>query len=155
MEMQKLPYWQDLPDLELYLDQVLLYVNQTTSKSQTDNSSKNLTASMINNYVKHSYLSKPVKKKYRKEQVARLIAITILKNTFPIQTISAELEKLKMSLSSEELYDAFVSYWNKADSKDHIPEVIRAACQTVKSYYKTLKLVEQLESQEGSNESKL
>ncbi|HEK9809121.1 TPA: DUF1836 domain-containing protein, partial [Streptococcus equi subsp. equi] len=30
MEYDKLPSWKDLPDLELYLDQVLLYVNQVT-----------------------------------------------------------------------------------------------------------------------------
>ncbi|HEK9660813.1 TPA: DUF1836 domain-containing protein, partial [Streptococcus equi subsp. equi] len=44
MEYDKLPSWKDLPDLELYLDQVLLYVNQVTQLSQaTDH--KLLTAS--------------------------------------------------------------------------------------------------------------
>lgn len=80
MEYDKLPSWKDLPDLELYLDQVLLYVNQVTQLSQaTDH--KLLTASMINNYVKHGYIDKPIKKNIKK-QVARLIAISILKMYF-------------------------------------------------------------------------
>ena len=33
-----------------------------------------LTAAMINNYVKHKHIEKPIKKKYQKHQVARLIA---------------------------------------------------------------------------------
>lgn len=104
MEYDKLPSWKDLPDLELYLDQVLLYVNQVTQLSQaTDH--KLLTASMINNYVKHGYIDKPIKKKYQKKQVARLIAISILKNVFPIQDISQVLTSLQATSSSEVLYD--------------------------------------------------
>ncbi|WP_019792032.1 DUF1836 domain-containing protein, partial [Streptococcus sobrinus] len=57
------PKWADLPELDLYLDQVLLYVNQV-SKLSTTTTDKGLTASMINNYVKHGLVEKPVKKKY-------------------------------------------------------------------------------------------
>ncbi|EHI69727.1 hypothetical protein STRIC_1177 [Streptococcus ictaluri 707-05] len=93
MKFTKLPAWQDLPSLDLYLDQVLLYVNQVTDL-QLSQSPKSLTASMINNYVKHSYVTKPVKKKYQKQQIARLIAISILKASFTIQDISRVLAKL-------------------------------------------------------------
>lgn len=61
MIFPSLPYWQDLPDLDLYLDQVLLYVNQCTDFSVASDN-KSLTASMINNYVKHGYVAKPIKK---------------------------------------------------------------------------------------------
>ena len=78
------PYWHELPDLDLYLDQVLLYVNQATN-STDDPEKKSLTEKMINNYVKHKKKKKPIKKKYQKHQVARLIALTKLKNVFSIQ----------------------------------------------------------------------
>ena len=32
---QILPYWHELPDLDLYLDQVLLYVNQVVNSQES------------------------------------------------------------------------------------------------------------------------
>ena len=52
------PKWEDIPNIDLYLDQVLLYVNQVCAPISPDKD-KGLTASMVNNYVKHAYLTKP------------------------------------------------------------------------------------------------
>ncbi|HFI0634597.1 TPA: DUF1836 domain-containing protein [Streptococcus suis] len=140
---QTLPYWHELPDLDLYLDQVLLYVNQTTNSSELLEQ-KSLTASMINNYVKHKQLEKPIKKKYQKQQVARLIALSILKNVFSIQEISQTLNLLLQVDSSETLYNHFVDCMRNEDS-DETPDIIRYACQSVKLYYKTRQLTMELE----------
>ncbi|HFI0404145.1 TPA: DUF1836 domain-containing protein [Streptococcus suis] len=140
---QTIPYWHELPDLDLYLDQVLLYVNQTTNSSELLEQ-KSLTAAMINNYVKHKQLEKPVKKKYQKQQVARLIALTILKNVFSIQEISQTLQLLLQSSDSETLYNHFVDCMRNEES-DETPEIIRYACQSVKLYYKTRQLTMELE----------
>ncbi|CYW42387.1 BS_ykrK family protein [Streptococcus suis] len=32
---QTIPYWHELPDLDLYLDQVLLYVNQVVNSQES------------------------------------------------------------------------------------------------------------------------
>ena len=138
-----LPYWHELPDLDLYLDQVLLYVNQVTI-SPDDIEQKKLTAAMINNYVKHKQLEKPVKKKYQKLQVARLIALTILKNVFSIQEISQTLQLLLQSSHSETLYNHFVDCMRNEENEE-TPEIIRYACQSVKLYYKTRQLTVELE----------
>ena len=74
---------------------------------------KGLTASMVNNYVKHGYISKPEKKKYQRKQIARLIAITTLKSVFSIQEIAQTLNTLHTETNSEELYNAFVDYMNE------------------------------------------
>lgn len=140
---QTIPYWHELPDLDLYLDQVLLYVNQTTSSTE-QLEQKSLTAAMINNYVKHKQLEKPIKKKYQKQQVARLIALTILKNVFSIQEISKTLHLLLQSSHSETLYNHFVDCMRNEES-DETPEIIRYACQSVKLYYKTRQLTMELE----------
>ncbi len=100
---QTIPYWHELPDLDLYLDQVLLYVNQVVNSQEsleqkslysmkinsslgneaddrtgvhqgkliTDNVDfrRVLTAAMINNYVKHKQLEKPVKKNTRNSKL--------------------------------------------------------------------------------------
>lgn len=140
---QTIPYWHELPDLDLYLDQVLLYVNQTTNSSELLEQ-KSLTAAMINNYVKHKQLEKPIKKKYQKQQVARLIALTILKNVFSIQEISQTLNLLLHSNNSETLYNHFVDCMRNEES-DETPDIIRYACQSVKLYYKTRQLTMELE----------
>lgn len=138
-----LPYWHELSDLDLYLDQVLLYVNQVTI-SPDDIEQKKLTAAMINNYVKHKQLEKPVKKKYQKQQVARLIALTILKNVFSIQEISQTLHLLLQSSNSETLYNHFVDCMRNEENEE-TPDIIRYACQSVKLYYKTRQLTVELE----------
>lgn len=144
---QVFPKWDELPDLELYLDQVLLYVNNVCGSSISA-ADKGLTASMINNYVKHGYIAKPVKKKYQRHQIARLIAITTLKTVFSIQEISATLNMLHKSADSRELYDDFVDYMN--GNKLEVAPIISTACQTVKLYQKTLSLI-QVPNEEEEN----
>lgn len=144
---QVFPKWDEIPELDLYLDQVLLYVNNVCGSSISA-ADKGLTASMINNYVKHGYISKPVKKKYQRRQVARLIAITTLKTVFSIQEISATLNMLHKEADSRELYDDFVDYMN--GSKLEVAPIISTACQTVKLYQKTLSLI-QVPNEEEEN----
>jgi len=129
------------------LDQVLLYVNNVCGSSISA-ADKGLTASMINNYVKHGYIAKPVKKKYQRHQIARLIAITTLKTVFSIQEISATLNMLHKSADSRELYDDFVDYMN--GNKLEVAPIISTACQTVKLYQKTLSLI-QVPNEEEEN----
>lgn len=133
------PKWEELPNIDLYLDQVLLYVNQVCAPSFSQKE-KGLTASMINNYVKHGYLTKPDKKKYQRHQIARLIAITTLKSVFSIQEIAQTLNTLQVEASSETLYDAFVNYMN--EEIDPESPIILTSCQTVKLYHRTLSLIE-------------
>ena len=132
------PKWAEIPNIDLYLDQVLLYVNQVCAPISTDKD-KGLTASMINNYVKHGYLTKPDKKKYQRQQIARLIAITTLKSVFSIQEIAHTLNTLQIQASSDQLYDAFVDYMN--DGIDPENPIIQTSCQTVKLYHQTLDLI--------------
>ena len=132
------PKWEDIPNIDLYLDQVLLYVNQVCAPISPDKE-KGLTASMVNNYVKHGYLTKPDKKKYQRKQIARLIAITTLKSVFSIQEIAQTLNTLQTQASSDELYDAFVDYMNHGIDPEN--PIIQTSCQTVKLYHQTLDLI--------------
>ena len=132
------PKWEDIPNIDLYLDQVLLYVNQVCAPISPDKD-KGLTASMVNNYVKHGYLTKPDKKKYQRKQIARLIAITTLKSVFSIQEIAQTLNSLQTQASSDQLYDAFVDYMNHGIDPEN--PIIQTSCQTVKLYHQTLDLI--------------
>ncbi|WP_308688204.1 DUF1836 domain-containing protein [Streptococcus oralis] len=132
------PKWEDIPNIDLYLDQVLLYVNQVCAPISPDKD-KGLTASMVNNYVKHGYLTKPDKKKYQRKQIARLIAITTLKSVFSIQEIAQTLNTLQTQASSDQLYDAFVDYMNHGIDPEN--PIIQTSCQTIKLYHQTLDLI--------------
>ena len=136
------PKWSELPTIDLYLDQVLLYVNQLDSSSIVDDE-KGLTAAMINNYVKNGHLDKPIKKKYSRRQLARLIVITCLKNVFAIQEISKTISSLTKDGDSEAMYDNFVMCMNE-EKREGLPEVIVSACDTVRLYKKTHDLVEKI-----------
>ena len=143
------PKWEEIPSINLYLDQVLLYVNQICPPTSPDKE-KGLTASMVNNYVKHGYISKPEKKKYQRKQIARLIAITTLKSVFSIQEIAQTLNTLHTETNSKELYNAFVDYMN--EDLDPANPIIRTSCQTVKLYHQTLALVYKETEEEETNE---
>ena len=132
------PKWEEIPNIDLYLDQVLLYVNQVCAPISPDKE-KGLTASMVKNYVKHGYLTKPDKKKYQRKQIARLIAITTLKSVFSIQEIAQTLNTLQTQASSDQLYDAFVDYMNHGIDPEN--PIIQTSCQTVKLYHQTLDLI--------------
>ena len=139
------PKWKEIPNIDLYLDQVLLYVNQVCEPISSE-SDKGLTASMVNNYVKHGYLTKPEKKKYQRQQIARLIAITTLKSVFSIQEIAQTLNTLQTETNSEQLYNAFVDYMNEGIDPEN--PIIQTSCQTVKLYFQTLDLI--LTKEEGN-----
>ena len=139
------PKWEDIPNIDLYLDQVLLYVNKVCAPISPDKD-KGLTASMVNNYVKHGYLTKPDKKKYQRKQIARLIAITTLKSVFSIQEIAQTLNTLQTQASSDQLYDAFVDYMNHGIDPEN--PIIQTSCQTVKLYHQTLDLILSKEEEE-------
>ena len=61
-----IPRWEELPDIELYMDQVITFIENNLSIYPFINSEKIITSSMINNYVKLNLIPKPIKKKYNK-----------------------------------------------------------------------------------------
>ncbi|MGX6961276.1 DUF1836 domain-containing protein [Vagococcus xieshaowenii] len=84
----KLPRWNELPEIDLYMEQVIQLVDRATSPFKVnDSKNKLITSSMVHNYVKHDYILSPVKKKYDRRHLARLIIITILKQSFELPTI--------------------------------------------------------------------
>lgn len=85
------PRWEDLPDIDLYMDQVLYLIEKYLYIFQTKEEKKIITSSMINNYVKLKMMPKPVKKRYTKKHLAYLIAITVLKQVLTISEIKKGL----------------------------------------------------------------
>lgn len=148
--MIQLPTWEQLPTLELYLDQVLLYVNQEVEPFQQQD--KPLTAAMINNYVKHGYLSKPNKKKYGRKQVARLIVLACCKAVFPISEIAQLIELHYQQGDSAQLYDTFV-HCLAGQEAENTPELIQKACQTILAYQETMTIIQTMKGNQDEHES--
>ena len=80
----KLPRWNALPDIELYMDQVVAVMEKQLSLYQENyaEDARLITPSIINNYVKLKIIPAPVKKRYSREHLAYLIIICILKQTY-------------------------------------------------------------------------
>lgn len=82
-----IPRWEELPDIELYMDQVITFIEKNIRIFSDESSEKVITPSMVNNYVKLRLIPKPIKKRYNKVHLAYLIAISILKQVMTIEEI--------------------------------------------------------------------
>ena len=74
--------WDDLPDIPLYMDQVVGYLaRQMVNTGEGDA----LTSAMINNYIKDGLVERANGKKYGQEHLAYLTAIAALKQVMSVR----------------------------------------------------------------------
>ena len=85
---------ENIPDIDLYMDQVTTFMDASLKESKRYDSAKILTKTMINNYAKNNLLPPPLKKKYSKEHILVLIFIYYLKNILSINDIQTLLSPL-------------------------------------------------------------
>lgn len=82
-----IPRWNELPEIDLYLDQVVNYLEKYLTQYSVNKEDKIITKTMINNYVKQGVMPAPEKKKYSRSHIAYLIVICILKQVYSISDI--------------------------------------------------------------------
>ena len=82
-----MPRFDEIPDIDLYMDQLLAYIEKVLSPLFITSNEKILTTSMVNNYVKQGILPPTVKKRYSREHVIILIEICLAKQIYSIQEI--------------------------------------------------------------------
>lgn len=99
--------WDRLPEIYLYMDQVLTFMNKQLRLYERDDGEVLLTSSMINNYVKVGVLPRPEQKKYSREHLAILLVICMLKQVLSIQDISSLIHTLLKDASKCEMYNRF------------------------------------------------
>ncbi len=104
-----LPSWDLLPDIDLYMDQVVSVVTKYLEVPSTAiGFNRPITSSMINNYVKLRIIPSPQKKRYSKIHLAYLLIICTLKQTLDMSTIQ---QIIPVDLDDDEVkntYDSFV-----------------------------------------------
>ena len=81
--------WDRMPEIYLYMDQVITYMHSQLSLFERTEENPLLTSSMINNYVKSGVLERPEKKKYSRSHLAMLMVICMLKQVLSLQDISS------------------------------------------------------------------
>ena len=102
-----IPRWNELPTLDLYMDQVIALIDTTLGAFFSEIGAASLTKNMVNNYVKAKIVDAPVNKKYPKLSVAMIIVVYILKNCYATDEIG-KLIKLGISLEATEItYNRF------------------------------------------------
>ncbi len=136
MQSYRLPRWEDLPDIELYMDQVITLIERylfPLLEQTEDEKNKVITPAMINNYVKLGIMPKPYKKRYERVHLAHMIVITVLKQVILIpevkqgiylQTIISGDIATAYNLFCNELEDALHVMINRYRATDTHPDTI-------------------------------
>ena len=83
-----------IPNIDLYMDQVLTFMNGHLEGAKRYEDDKIMTKTMINNYAKNHLLPAPDKKKYSKEHIMVLMFIYYFKNILSIGDIQSILNPL-------------------------------------------------------------
>lgn len=103
----KMMRWDELPDFGVYSDQVLSIIEEQLSFLQSTEVDRIITPTMINNYVKLQLIERPLKKKYYKKQIAKLMVISLLKQVLPLTDVHKGIN-LQVSLKGTEVaYNSF------------------------------------------------
>lgn len=122
----------DIPDIDLYMDQVTTFMNEHLKSSKRFKNDKILTKTMINNYTKNNLLPPPEKKKYSKEHMLLLIFIYYLKNFLSISDIQKIIEPLadnyfhqeKNGLNLSDIYNRVVEL-EEGNINSQVKDIIR------------------------------
>ena len=105
--------WEGMPDIDLYMDQVVTYLRRQLALFQDENEASLVTRSIINNYVKDGIVPRPVNKRYAREQLSALIMVCVLKRVLPMQQIKQLLRP-----GDQDSYTAFSQGLKKALNRE-------------------------------------
>lgn len=109
-----IPKWEELPNIDLYLDQIVIILQEYLEPYIGNKEEKIITKTMVNNYVKQELLEPPIKKKYKKEHIAYLFVICIFKQVYSINDINELIKVALKNNTVEQAYDKFCVALEKA-----------------------------------------
>ena len=112
----------DIPEIDLYMDQVIKFMDDHFASLKRYEGDKMLTKAMINNYTKNRLLPPPEKKKYGQDHMLILIFIYYVKNVLSIKDINSILTPLTENFFEEKDRDVLLR-----DIYNEVFEVCRGA----------------------------
>lgn len=144
----------DIPDIDLYMDQVTTLLNSKFEGSRRNEDDKLLTKTMINNYAKFRLLPPPEKKKYSKDHIITLIMIYFFKNVLSINDtgtlIGPAVEHFfhNPDHTLESIYNQFIHGIDEINDRDEIKELYKKCSEVFdfqdyenKDYLETLSFI--------------
>ncbi len=108
MNHYRLPTWEELPELELYMDQLIYQVRRYLSLFPEDERNPVVTPSIINNYVRLRVMPAPHRKRYRRLHMAYAVMICALKQVMTLTEIQKVLPPDLSDSQMRQLYNDFV-----------------------------------------------
>ena len=130
LKAYRLPAWEELPALPLYMDQVIILLSQYLSFiPHEDEEDKLITASIINNYVRMKVIPPPVKKKYSRIHIAYLIMICVLKQSLNISSVQ---KLIPCGLEEDKVAAVYTDFAGKHSSiADDFVKLIRTSAADI------------------------
>ncbi|HWP67823.1 MAG TPA: DUF1836 domain-containing protein [Rectinemataceae bacterium] len=99
--------WEHLPDIGLYMDQVITYLERQLDIFRKPGEDQLITPSMINNYAKAKIIPRTEGKKYGQEHIALLLSVFTLKRVLSVQDMGALFDGLGGAEETREFYEHF------------------------------------------------
>ena len=115
-----LPDWDAIPDLGLYMDQVIVLLEQylTFIPAPTGSKERFVTSSTINNYVRLKIMPAPVKRKYHRIHIAYLIMILTMKQSLSISDVQKILPQDSSEANVRAVYEEYSLKFRRVPRKD-------------------------------------
>ena len=122
MESDRPVGWDALPDIDLYMDQVVSYLARQTAGGNEPS----MTSAMINNYVKDGLMPRACGKRYHREHLVYLTVIGLLKNVLTVKDMKLLLEQEIREGEEEQFYERFLTQLDGAyrGVNERIPETL-------------------------------
>ncbi len=98
-----LPAYSEIPDVGLYLKQVVKYINETFGPWLD----LTVTETMISNYVKMHLVPNAIKKQYYRDQIASFLFIVLAKPVVSLEHIRTLLKIREEQYETREAYELF------------------------------------------------
>lgn len=112
IEQHKLPSYNEIPNVGLYLEQTAKFINEYLEPIMDTV----ITGSMISNYVKKKLVANPVKKMYYRDHITQLIVIAIMKSVVSLDQVKMILQMEEEGIT-EETYNRFSEEFDYALKK--------------------------------------
>lgn len=100
----QLPPYNEIPDVGLYLKQVVKYINDTVGTTF----GFTVTDTMLSNYVKMHIVPSPVKKQYYRDHIVQLLFISMAKSVLTLENIDNLMKRLHANYETKDAYFYFM-----------------------------------------------
>ena len=114
LEQERPVRWDELPDLALYMDQIISYMPRQLINLQGD---EQVTSAMVNNYIKDGLVPRAEGKRYGKMHLGYLTAVCAMKKVLSVKDMRAMLDFVPEGKQPESIYNYFVREMDTALSE--------------------------------------